>query len=348
MFPRSLQSKNPDGGPFGGWGDIFVFVLLLTLLSGCANVKKPIVNRRVASVEAINLIRSDQLADLLGLSARWIIAETRVAMDGAAGHLEIESGRREAIASGVRIFLGEPVAVANGFLYVSRTDVERLLMPIFQGTGTRDIGSVRTIAVDAGHGGHDIGTTNRRMGLKEKDLTLEVAKELATVLRRRGFVVIMTRAKDEFIPIEQRSRRARGADLFISIHFNATNSNKTSGTETYILSAAGQASTGTHLPSSGDLASVSGNRWDESSAAFGFIVQTRLLEEFGTIDRGLKHARFAVLRDLPCPGVLVESAFLSNDAEASRVASKAFRSRLAENLAGSVEAIANLAGKWQL
>jgi N-acetylmuramoyl-L-alanine amidase len=314
----------------------------LTHLVGCATVREPAV---VAPIEKTVLVRSDRLADLLGLHERWIIAGSRLAMDGAAGYLEIESGRREALASGVRIFLGEPVTLSSGHLYVSRTDVERLLMPIFQGTGVRGSGPVRTIAVDAGHGGHDNGAMNRELGLYEKNLTLDVAYRLKDALRRRGFEVIMTRTGDEYVPLGQRPRRANDADLFISIHFNATGNSESSGTETYVLSPAGQASTGTNLPYTGNMACVPGNEWDASSTVLGYIVQRGLLRDLGTIDRGLKHARFAVLRDLPCPGVLVESAFLSNDAEATRVASEAFRTRLAENLARSVEAFASLAGE---
>jgi N-acetylmuramoyl-L-alanine amidase len=303
-------------------------------------VRKPAV---AVPIQETELIRSDRLADLLGLNERWVVAGSRLAMDGPVGGLAIESDRREAHARGIRIFLGEPVTAESGYLYLARTDVECLLVPIFQGTGARGSGPVRTIAVDAGHGGYDNGTVNRGMGLREKDLTLDVANRLEVTLRRRGFEVIMTRTEDVYVPLEQRPRRARGADLFVSIHFNATGNSKSSGTETYILSPEGQASTGTNLTDTGDRASVPGNQWDAPSAVFGFIVQSGLLKQLGTIDRGLKHARFAVLRDLPCPGILVESAFLSNDAEAARVASKAFRTRLAENLAESIVAYANLA-----
>jgi len=342
MFPNRLHRKKPERERFGGWGDVVLLLLLLTHLVGCSTVRKPAFT---VPIEETELVRSDRLADLLGLSERWVVAGTRLAMDGPAGSLAIESDRREAQARGVRIFLGEPVTAASGHLYVTRTDVERLLIPIFQGTGARGLGPVRTIAVDAGHGGHDNGTMNREMGLKEKDLTLDVAKRVKTALHSRGFEVIMTRTGDEFVPLEQRPQSAHVADLFISIHFNATENSTSSGTETYILSPAGQASTGTNLPYTGNMASVPGNRWDAPSTVFGFIVQSRLLKEMGTLDRGLKHARFAVLRDLPCPGILVESAFLSNDAEAARVASETFRARLAENLAGSILAYANLAGE---
>jgi N-acetylmuramoyl-L-alanine amidase len=314
---------------------------MLTYLAGCSTVRKPAV---AVPIEETDLVRSDRLADLLGLSERWVVAGSRLAMDGPTGGLEIESDRREAHARGVRIFLGEPIAAADGQLYVTRTDVERLLLPIFQGKGAKGSGPVRTIALDAGHGGHDNGTMNRKIGLKEKDLTLDVAKRLKAALHSRGFEVIMTRTEDEYVPLARRPQRARGADLFISIHFNATGNSTSSGTETYILTPAGQVSTGTNLSYAGNMAFVTGNRWDGPSAVFCFIVQSGLLKEMGTIDRGLKHARFAVLRDLPCPGILVESAFLSNDAEAARVASDTFRARLAENLAGSIVAYAELAG----
>jgi len=341
MFPSSPLRKKPDPGWFRARGAVVLRWFLFFVLAGCTTSRKPAIE---VPVEATESVRSDRLANRLELSESRDLSGTRLTMGGSAGQLEIESGRRAARARGVRVFLGEPVVAADGHLFVSRTDVESLLLPIFQGTGARGTGPIRTIAVDAGHGGHDCGSVNRKMGLKEKNLTLDVAVRLGAALRRRGYEVIMTRTRDEFVALEERPRRAHGADLFISIHFNATAGKGVSGTETYVLSPAGQVSTGTSLSHSGDLSPVPGNRWDAPSAAFGFMVQDRLLKEFGTVDRGLKHARFAVLRNLPCPGVLVESAFLTNDAEAARLGTEAFRSRLAETLAESVESFARLAG----
>ena len=95
---------------------------------------------------------------------------------------------------------------------------------------------VRTIAIDAGHGGHDPGAIGKN-GLKEKNITLDIAKRLAVLVKDRlGCNIVMTRDKDVFIPLEQRPfiAKSRNADLFVSIHVNATRKRNTRGIETYI------------------------------------------------------------------------------------------------------------------
>lgn len=283
-------------------------------------------------------VRSDRVAAQLGLGERWVTTGSEMVMEGAIGSLRIGMDRRESVLCGQKIFLGEPPRIEQGRVWFSGSDLDRLLRPILLGDGLQGRPPVRTVAIDAGHGGHDSGSRNTGLGLEEKDLALDVARRLAALLSDRGYTVIMTRTDDTFIPLEERPKMAQGADLFVSIHFNATGKSAVTGTETFVLSKAGQASTGVSLPFDGDTSVRPGNRWDAPSAVFGFEVQRRLVGAFGTVDRGLKYARFAVLCDLPCPGILVESAFLSNRAEASRIADPTFRQRLAEVLTQGIEA----------
>ena len=316
--------------------------LVLIGLGGCTTTRQatpePVAPQPSVQIEKgpDQRIRSDMVAARLGLTESWMIAQSRLAMNGPAGSFEAEVGRRECIVNGLRVFLGEPPLAEGGHLTFARSDVERQLLPILGRGRIEAPGPIRTIAVDAGHGGTDSGTKNAALGLQEKDLTLDVARRLEAALRHRGFAVIMTRTDDSFVPLKERPQRANGADLFISIHFNATGNVAVSGTETYVLSKAGQASTGGDYPYVGDEPAQPGNRWDAANAALGFEVQRGLVRAFGTIDRGLKQARFVVLRDLSCPGILVESAFLSHPGEASRVSSPKFRVELAEMLAEAV------------
>lgn len=341
---RNPPRSHPDGSPpFTGWVAGLLAGAVWIGLAGCTTVRETVrvPESAVPPVEAAaELLRSDRVAALLGLEENWVVAGSRLVMSGSAGSLEVEVDRREARVNGIRVFLGEPPVAQSGHLYFSRSDVERCLMPILGVPGTGFTGPLRTIAVDAGHGGSDSGTRNRLLGLEEKELTLDVARRLEDALVRRGFRVLMIRRDDVFVPLGQRPALAAGANLFISIHFNATGNPEVSGTETYVLTRAGQASTGVALPFDGDVAAHPGNRWDGASAAAGFELQRRLVRAFGTVDRGLKQARFAVLRDLPCPGVLVESAFLSHPGEASRVSTERYRVELAEILADAVGALA--------
>ncbi len=104
---------------------------------------------------------------------------------------------------------------------------------------SRQLGlKIKTIAIDAGHGGHDPGAIGKS-GLKEKTITLDIAKRLAVLVKERlGCTVVMTRDKDVFIPLEQRPfiAKSKGADLFVSIHVNANRKRKARGIETYIQS----------------------------------------------------------------------------------------------------------------
>lgn len=322
----------------------FLFVSALLVLSGCQGAHKtaarPVAPPSDPTPVATNPARvgSDRVAAQLGLRERWVTPGSDFVLEGASGSLQFSVGRRETLLNGWKVFLGDPPRIDQGQVWFSGSDVDSLLRPILLGDGLQGVTGVRTVAIDAGHGGHESGTRNQGLGLAEKDLTLDVARRLATLLTGRGYAVILTRVDDTHVPLDERPKLARGADLFISIHFNATGNTAVTGTETYVLSKAGQASTGASLPYDGDTSMLPGNQFDAPSAVFGFEVQRGLVDAFGTIDRGLKYARFAVLKGLPCPGILVESAFLSNRAEASRVADPAFRQRLAETLVRGIEA----------
>lgn len=328
----------------GHWIGFCLLAFSLLALSGCQSAHTPAA--RPAAPPAIpaptagspERVSSDRVAAQLGLRERWVTTGSVLVLEGASDSLQLDVGRRETMLNRWKVFLGEPPRIDQGRVWFSGSDVDSLLRPILLGDGLQGLAPVRTVAIDAGHGGHENGARNEGLGLVEKDLTLDVARRLATLLTGRGYAVIMTRTDDTHVPLDERPKLARGADLFISIHFNSTGNTAATGTETYVLSKAGQASTGASLPFDGDTAVLPGNSWDAPSAVFGFEVQRGLVGAFGTIDRGLKYARFAVLRDLPCPGILVESAFISNRAEASRVADPAFRQQLAEKLVQGIEA----------
>jgi N-acetylmuramoyl-L-alanine amidase len=278
----------------------------LTALIGCQAARtptqRPAPPPKPSPQVSAREVSSEQVAARLGLRERWVKPGSDLVLEGTAGSLEVRMDHRESVLYGHKLFLGEPPRMSQGRVWFAGSDVDRLLRPILLGDGLQDRPPVRTVAIDAGHGGHDNGTRNPALQLVEKDLTLDVARRLSALLEARGYAVIMTRTDDTFIPLEERPRRAVGADLFISIHFNGVGKKSVTGTETYVLSKAGQASTGVSLPFDGDTSVRPGNRWDAPSAVFGFEVQRRMVAAFDTEDRGLKYARFAVLLDLPCPG----------------------------------------------
>lgn len=260
----------------------------------------------------------------------------------SAGRLQVTGDSREASIFGARVFLGEPATVHKGALMISVIDVERFLKPLLRPSGLSKQ-TLRTIVIDAGHGGNDSGTQNKPGKIDEKAMTLDVAKRLQRMLTASGYRVVMTRTDDRFVELPARAEIANKAkaDLFISIHFNAVASGAAvRGTETYVLTPQFQRSTSSSTNSPSDKVANPGNKYDSWSAVLGWQMHRRLLDKLKSDDRGFKRARFAVLRLVDCPAVLLEAGYLSNDAEAKRIATPAYRGDIAEAIAAGVEAYA--------
>ena len=215
---------------------------------------------------------------------------------------------------------------------------------------------VKRIVIDPGHGGHDTGTISPN-GINEKDLVLDVARRLRAYIKRTypDIEVILTRESDRFIALEERTAIAnsRRADLFISIHANASPSRIASGVETFFVSpdrakeippaqdpeaakAAPSAETG--QKSQPVFASVTiGNRVAESRELARYI-QAGLVRGIGAAsprtaaNRGVKHAPFAVLVGAAMPSVLAEVSFLSNPKDEALLQTPQFRERIAASL----------------
>ena len=176
-------------------------------------------------------------------------------------------------------------------------------------------------------------------GIDEKEIDLkDLAKKLKRRLEYLGFDVLLTRDKDEYIHLRDRATYANrhGADLFISVHFNSLNKNTVMGVETYCFTSQGVPSSSGGELNEQDMEFHNANDFDSTSALFAYFVQSRMVKELDTVDRGLKRARFAVLKSLKCPGVLVECGFLSNSTESALINSDAYRDRLAKAIANGV------------
>ena len=209
---------------------------------------------------------------------------------------------------------------------------------------------VNRIVIDAGHGGHDNGTTGPT-GLREKDLVLDVAKRLgALVEERMGSQVVYTRSDDTFVPLEQRTAiaNAQQADLFISIHANSSPVPSASGVETYYLNFttakdALDLATRENAESAmtiNDLQDVLQkialkDKVDESRE-FAQRVQTALIASGGRAararDRGVRKAPFVVLIGATMPSVLAEIGFVSNPQDERQLKRPETRQKIAEAL----------------
>lgn len=280
-----------------------------------------------------------------GFKSAWIERGKSLRFEAARGKIDLEADKRDVGFNGMRMLMGEPAVFRGSTLYFSRIDAEKLFLPILSPSSVAGPPppALRVIAIDAGHGGQDTGTQNKGLKLNEKGFTLDVANRLRALLVKQGYKVVMTRTDDRFVELARRAEIANkaGADLFISIHFNAVpGASAVSGSETYVMTPRYQRSTGNAQREPSDSVANPGNINDPWNSLLGYHMHAQVLAKLNGLDRGLKRARFAVLRLVNSPGVLIEAGYLSNNQEARRIATPAYRAALAEALASGVRAYA--------
>jgi N-acetylmuramoyl-L-alanine amidase len=215
---------------------------------------------------------------------------------------------------------------------------------------------VSRVVVDAGHGGRDSGAVGPN-GVAEKDVTLDVARRLQRILESQDIRVLLTRDDDRFVSLEERTARANafGADLFVSIHCNASEGRGRRGVETYVLDATrdevaarvAARENDTTRAASADVAAMLARMplADQTVRSTRFA---RLLERSAVaalrmrfadiVDGGVHPAGFYVLVGARMPGVLFESSYISNPTDERRLASDEYRQLLADAVANAIRA----------
>lgn len=291
--------------------------------------------KKIGASEYLSVV---DIAAQLGLRTGAGERGRRASLVGNGVRADLEKDSREVTANGLRVFLGEPVVESGGHLHVSRIDFERALTPLLRpGLAAPPASAPKIIVLDPGHGGKDNGTS-----ANEKTFALDVARRAKRILEAAGHQVVLTRDADVFLDLPQRSTLAvaRGAQLFASIHFNALpNDAKTSGVEIFTFAPQNQRSTNSWGPRENgdaerDAAPV--NRFDHWSSVLAHAIQRRFVVDLNTFDRGKKLAHWGVLRGLACPGVLVECGFLTSKEESRKIATPAYRQKIAEAIASGI------------
>lgn len=289
---------------------------------------------------AVEYVALSDVATRLSLKLAWVQHGRKVSLTGSGARAELDNGSRDISINGLRVFLGDPVLAAGGQLYVSRIDFERCLSPQLRpGFGVSPLPPPKTIVLDPGHGGSDPGTS-----ANEKTYTLDVARRAKKLLEAAGLRVVLTRDADVDLDRAARSAAANAsrADLFVSIHFNAVaNDTKASGVEVYTFAPKTQHSTNwSPQPKKpdGDLETTDMpvNRFDHWNVVLAQAIHRRFVGDLKAVDRGRKLAHWGVLRGLDCPGILVECGFLTSTAEAKKIATPAYRQKIAEALAAGL------------
>jgi N-acetylmuramoyl-L-alanine amidase len=213
---------------------------------------------------------------------------------------------------------------------------------------------VSRVVIDPGHGGHDPGAKSK--GLTEADLVLDVALRLEQLLSKQdGFEVVLTRRVDTFVPLEERTAIANreGADLFLSIHANASTNGAARGVETYFLNltanpdaemvaARENAASSRKMNQLPDIVkAIALNNKIQESRDFASMIQNSLASQLQKTDSsvknlGVKQAPFMVLLGATMPSVLAEISFITNRQESAMLKTDKYRQRIAEALYAGV------------
>jgi len=304
-----------DGLSFNGYGQLVIqasraiayrssldlanntysFTIPATRIS--SQLRRPI----LGSNSPIEQIRLNQVGDAVVVSVKtiagWQILET-VRTNPQAIALQLNSVRQ---VSSIPI-TSIPVN--------SRSNIRSQIQPSYGNVNGRQL-----VAIDAGHGGPDVGAT--RNGIYEKDIALAISKQLGRILQQMGYAVIYTRTEDIDLDLEPRVQIAESAraSAFVSMHVNSldANASQVNGVETY------------HAPS----ASLGKNLAE--------LVHQQIIASTGANDRGVRSARFHVIIKTSMPAILVETGFITNPSEASRLVSSSYQERMAEAIAKGVD-----------
>ncbi len=170
--------------------------------------------------------------------------------------------------------------------------------------------NIKTIIIDAGHGGSDVGAT--REGIYEKDITLDISKRVEAILKKKGYDVQMTRKTDVYVGLKERVlfTEEKKGDLFVSIHVNSSVSPEGNGIETHY-----------YTPQSYDFAQ---------------IVHKQLANTINAKDRGLFKSKFYVINNDIAPSILVETGFISNPEERASLMTEDRKQKTAEAIAEGI------------
>lgn len=261
------------------------------------------------------------------------VTDEQITLKSPWTRLEFYKYSRKAALNGTTIWLNAATLVSDGKWAITRADYDKTIMPILRPFEYLAEFGYKTIVLDPGHGGQDSGGVGPGT-LLEKNIALEISRSVRKGLEEMGYQVHLTRDSDKFIELEERCAIAGrlNADLFVSIHCNAGANVHAEGVETYSLSIPSYPSTNDGGKRKSNDATNLGNKHDNANVALGHAVQKSIVSKSGRADRGLRRARFVVLRDAPCPATLVECGFLSNAVEAKLLQNQAFVERISHAL----------------
>jgi N-acetylmuramoyl-L-alanine amidase len=265
-----------------------------------------------------------------GYRVGWNRSSGQISVTNRSVRLLFTLDSRKAELNGIKVWLSVPIIPRNQDIFISSLDLRTAIEPVLHPPQYRAGRKIKVIALDPGHGGRDPG--HQAGSQQEKTHTLLLARELRTQLRQAGFRVILTRSGDDYLDPYERNPIAKryGADLFLSLHYNASGNGNSdvSGMEVYCLTPSKAQSTNARGEAASTQA-VLGNLNDRHNMYLAYQLQRQLVRTLGSEDRGVRRARFAVLRNAEMPAVLVEAGFMTAPKEAKAIFTQANRQKLA-------------------
>jgi N-acetylmuramoyl-L-alanine amidase len=294
---------------------------------------------QVIKVGRWDYLSLENVAKFYGFDQEVVPVGKTIRLDNGTNQLEVTLDSRDAVVNGVRNWLCFPVVLhSDGKYLISRIDLAKTVEPQFRPQMIKNLGKLKTVVLDPGHGGVEKGAASA-YGL-EKDYALDVALQLKPMLEAKGLRVIMTRDRDMQVPLPDRARIANATrdSIFVSIHFNSTDSNRlAAGFEIFSLTPRGAPSTQDNAMSARFANMQAGSPVDAASLVLSTSVYHSMLGHMPEFDRGVKRARFAVLRLTNIPAILVEGGFLSEREESKNIANREWRTKLAASIAVGIE-----------
>jgi N-acetylmuramoyl-L-alanine amidase len=267
----------------------YVARIAFALALACPGVSIPAIARSVdrPPQRIVTYVRLQDWARLNQFQIRWLDRDKTLQLSNRLARIKLTINSVVAEINGVETRLCFPVAAQNGSITIAQTDAQRTFGPVIYPPANKSGFKIKTICLDPGHGGNDMG---------EKKYTLLLARELQDQLTRAGFKVVMTRTTDTRVELPDRAAfaRRRKADLFLSLHFNSLpagpDRSEVKGIETYCLTPAGAFSS--NAQGEGDTRWLAANSNDEKNMLLAYQVQKSLIRGLNAEDRAVKRARF--------------------------------------------------------
>ncbi len=340
-------------------------LLLVTFLSGCAiaPVKQAL---PVYNINGVTYVPLNALCEQRGVNFTYDIFTKTATLIKEPHRINLMAGESIVVVDGAPRHLKHPVDTYNGTIVVPKGFIEQVMDAVFVNneavpdSAVSYVRNIKTIVVDAGHGGYDPGAIGKT-GLREKNVNLDVANRLAKILSEEGFKVVMTRSSDDFVSLEKRVKisNAAKADLFISIHSNANTEREKNGFEVYHVStevsdlrrAKLSADSVVSDLDKADYEQLTSNLktilWDmvytasrAESVGLAQSICRAVNNDLSVNVIGVKEAAFQVLKGAHMPAVLVEIGFVSNEKEEHKLRNTVYRQQITDAIAQGIKSYA--------